>query len=235
MRRLSGRRTCRSCGHVWHLDFDPPAADGVCDRCGGELFQRDDDSEETVRHRLEVYAEQTVAAGRLLRRPRAAARRRRHRPGRGRHRAGDRRAAALRAPERRSTRCSGSGDRMIQIKTDEQIALMRAAGLVVGRTLEGCAAAVAPGMTTGELDAHRRGVEIRAAGAIPRSWATTASPAPDHLRLGQRRDRARHPRPAGAARGRHRLDRLRRDRGRLARRRRRDRRRSARSPPSCPS
>ena len=59
VRRLSGRRTCRRCGHVWHLDFDPPATEGVCDRCGGELFQRDDDSEETIRHRLEVYADQT--------------------------------------------------------------------------------------------------------------------------------------------------------------------------------
>ncbi len=59
VRRLSGRRTCRRCGHVWHQDFDPPAREGVCDRCGGELFQRDDDSEETIRHRLEVYADQT--------------------------------------------------------------------------------------------------------------------------------------------------------------------------------
>jgi adenylate kinase len=59
VRRLSGRRTCRQCGHVWHLDFDPPASDGVCDRCSGELFQRDDDSEDTIRHRLEVYADQT--------------------------------------------------------------------------------------------------------------------------------------------------------------------------------
>jgi adenylate kinase len=59
VRRLSGRRTCRRCGHVWHQDFDPPARDGICDRCGGELFQRDDDSEQTIRHRLEVYADQT--------------------------------------------------------------------------------------------------------------------------------------------------------------------------------
>jgi adenylate kinase len=59
VRRLSGRRTCRRCGHVWHLDFDPPATEGVCDRCDGELFQRDDDSELTIRHRLEVYADQT--------------------------------------------------------------------------------------------------------------------------------------------------------------------------------
>jgi len=60
VRRLSGRRTCRVCGRVWHLDFDPPTRDGICDQCGGELFQRDDDREETVRHRLEVYAEQTA-------------------------------------------------------------------------------------------------------------------------------------------------------------------------------
>jgi adenylate kinase len=60
VRRLSGRRTCRVCGRVWHLDFDPPSREGICDQCGGELFQRDDDREETVRHRLEVYAEQTA-------------------------------------------------------------------------------------------------------------------------------------------------------------------------------
>jgi adenylate kinase len=60
VRRLSGRRTCRVCGRVWHLDFDPPTREGICDQCGGELFQRDDDREETVRHRLEVYAEQTA-------------------------------------------------------------------------------------------------------------------------------------------------------------------------------
>jgi adenylate kinase len=60
VRRLSGRRTCRKCGHVWHVDFDPPEVEGVCDHCGGELFQRDDDRPETVRHRLEVYAAQTA-------------------------------------------------------------------------------------------------------------------------------------------------------------------------------
>ena len=54
VRRLSGRRTCRNCGHIWHVDFDPPTKDGVCDICGGELFQRDDEKPETIRHRLEV-------------------------------------------------------------------------------------------------------------------------------------------------------------------------------------
>lgn len=60
VKRLSGRRTCRQCGHVQHVLFDPPATDGVCDVDGGELFQRDDDREETIRHRLEVYREQTA-------------------------------------------------------------------------------------------------------------------------------------------------------------------------------
>jgi adenylate kinase len=60
IRRLSGRRTCRNCGHIWHVDFDPPSLDGVCDNCAGELFQRDDDQPETIRHRLEVYYDQTA-------------------------------------------------------------------------------------------------------------------------------------------------------------------------------
>jgi adenylate kinase len=60
VRRLSGRRTCRRCGRIWHMSFDPPTVAGICDDCGGELFQRDDDREETIRHRLEVYQEQTA-------------------------------------------------------------------------------------------------------------------------------------------------------------------------------
>jgi len=59
VRRLSGRRTCRRCGHVWHVLFDPPSRGEHCDDCGGELFQRDDDREETIRHRLDVYQQQT--------------------------------------------------------------------------------------------------------------------------------------------------------------------------------
>jgi adenylate kinase len=59
VRRLSGRRTCRRCGHVWHVLFDPPSRSERCDDCGGELFQRDDDREETIRHRLDVYQQQT--------------------------------------------------------------------------------------------------------------------------------------------------------------------------------
>jgi adenylate kinase len=60
VRRLSGRRTCKNCGHVWHIDYDNPANIEVCKKCGGELYQRDDDQPETVRHRLQVYSEQTA-------------------------------------------------------------------------------------------------------------------------------------------------------------------------------
>ena len=58
--RLTGRRTCRQCGRGFHVKFDPPRSPEVCDVCGGELFQRDDDQEATIRKRLMVYAEQTV-------------------------------------------------------------------------------------------------------------------------------------------------------------------------------
>ncbi len=57
--RLTGRRTCKECGAGYHLKFDPPKVDNVCDKCGGELYQRDDDNEETVKARLKVYEEQT--------------------------------------------------------------------------------------------------------------------------------------------------------------------------------
>ena len=55
VRRLSGRRTCRTCNRIWHVDFDPPAVEGVCDVDRGELYQRDDDQAETIKNRLEVY------------------------------------------------------------------------------------------------------------------------------------------------------------------------------------
>jgi adenylate kinase len=59
IRRVTGRRVCRAAGHIYHVDFHPPVVEGRCDVDGSELYQRDDDSEETVRHRLEVYHAQT--------------------------------------------------------------------------------------------------------------------------------------------------------------------------------
>jgi adenylate kinase len=60
IRRLAGRRTCRSCNSSFHIEFEKPAVDGVCDKCQGELYQRTDDSEEVIKNRLAVYEEQTL-------------------------------------------------------------------------------------------------------------------------------------------------------------------------------
>jgi len=60
LKRLTGRRVCRQCGAVYHVAFNPPQRAGVCDRCGGELYQRNDDRPETVQERLEVYEKQTA-------------------------------------------------------------------------------------------------------------------------------------------------------------------------------
>lgn len=60
LERLTGRRICRKCGTPYHVIFNPPAVPGICDRCGGELYQRSDDTEETVRERLDVYTKQTA-------------------------------------------------------------------------------------------------------------------------------------------------------------------------------
>jgi len=61
MQRLTGRRLCRSCGAGYHVTNIPPKVAGVCDKCGGDLYQRADDSEATIANRLDVYARQTEA------------------------------------------------------------------------------------------------------------------------------------------------------------------------------
>jgi adenylate kinase len=77
VRRIAGRLTCRSCGAVFHAESRPPAVEGVCDACGGELYQRSDNGEDAVRARLATYREQTAPlldyyAERSLLRPVAA-------------------------------------------------------------------------------------------------------------------------------------------------------------------
>jgi len=59
IKRISGRRTCKNCGAMYHTIFDPPRNVGLCNKCNGELYQRDDDAEDTVKMRLEVYDTQT--------------------------------------------------------------------------------------------------------------------------------------------------------------------------------
>jgi adenylate kinase len=59
VQRLTGRRTCKGCGYMHHIEFDKPKKEGICDKCGGELYLRDDDKEETIRQRLTTYHQQT--------------------------------------------------------------------------------------------------------------------------------------------------------------------------------
>jgi adenylate kinase len=59
MKRLTGRRTCKSCQQMYNVYYSPPKKEGACDKCGGELFQRGDDKEETIKKRLDVYDAQT--------------------------------------------------------------------------------------------------------------------------------------------------------------------------------
>jgi adenylate kinase len=59
VRRLGGRRTCAKNGHIFHVEFDPPKNEGVCDVCGARLVVRDDDKPEVIRHRLDTYHEKT--------------------------------------------------------------------------------------------------------------------------------------------------------------------------------
>lgn len=60
IKRLSGRRTCKKCGGLYHAVFNPPSRPGICDRCGGELYQREDDREDKIAARLRVYEDQTA-------------------------------------------------------------------------------------------------------------------------------------------------------------------------------
>ena len=60
MRRITGRRQCRGCGKIWHVEFDATKQEGVCDRCGGQLYQRDDDKSEVIEERLRVYSRDTA-------------------------------------------------------------------------------------------------------------------------------------------------------------------------------
>jgi adenylate kinase len=60
LKRLTGRRTCKSCQQMYNIYFSPSKKEGLCDKCGGELFQRDDDKEATIKKRLDVYQQQTA-------------------------------------------------------------------------------------------------------------------------------------------------------------------------------
>ncbi len=149
LRRLTGRRVCRQCGSTFHLVSAPPAAAGTCDRCGGELYQREDDSEATVGNRLVC----TSGRQRLCSTTTATAPACARWPGK--------------APCRPFAPPSAGGERrrMIYYKSAREIALMRTGGHILAEVLERLRTAVKPGMSTLEIDEdveafiHQRGAK----------------------------------------------------------------------------
>ena len=215
LERIAGRRVCVQCGATYHVEHR--RSDWTCDVCGGHVVQRDDDTEEAVMRRLELYETPDAPDDRVL-------------PSSG--------SWSWSTAPATATRCSGawSGDRraldsdrrVITRKNRDQIALMRRAGKVVAEMHEECIVAAKPGATTLDVDrvareshrATRRAVQLPRLPRVPRGGVHVA----------ERRHRPRHPERQGrAGGGRHPLHRLRRDHRGLARRRRASPSRSVRS------
>ena len=215
VKRIAGRRICRNdSAHVFHVTYNPPKSEGVCDVCGGELYQRDDDTEETVRTRLEVYHTQTepiidyyraqglvvtisalgaVDGGHRARDGGAEAGRRGAEPSpyaaavRSRPRCPQGAAAVLlcavssNGPQRSpypSPKMQRGAEPMVQIKTPEQIAKMREAGLVVAAIHAATREAAVPGATTQGPGRGRPQGDRRPRRQVELPRATAASPRP---------------------------------------------------------
>ena len=151
LERLSSRRVCTNCGAIYSLD-EPPTNPWTCDVCGGQVVQRDDDTPEAIGKRLAAYERDTVPAIERFGRARPARERRRSGPSRrgggphrGRHRRPRLEMRTLRAPAP-------------TVRSRSEVAKMRKAGRVVAEMHERIRAAVAPGVTTLELDAVGRDV-----------------------------------------------------------------------------
>jgi methionyl aminopeptidase len=150
IRRLSGRRVCPRCDRIYHVDTMPPQREGVCDDCGVELVQREDDQPEAIRNRLRVYREETaplidyyMEQGLL------------HAIDGSidvEHTHGQIAAALGKAPAVGARRATSSDSPQPRIKSDQEIECMRRAGRVVGLALDKIQRRVAPGMTTAEID-----------------------------------------------------------------------------------
>ena len=175
VRRLAGRRVCvKNPSHIYHVDFDPPKHEGVCDQDGSRLIQRDDDREETIRQRLEVYHAQTEPLIAYYDRAGPAAPLRRHaRARRGaRPHPRHRRHAAPRGGAALSVRPHPPADVAAKLRGDHQEvprgdredgARRRGAGRRRSTCSQGT---IRPGVSTGELDALAERF-IRSQGATP--------------------------------------------------------------------
>ena len=222
LKRLSGRRQCSN-GHLYHVEFDPPKHDDVCDQDGKPLFQRKDDEPETVKKRLATYHKMTEPLKDYY-----------DERGLLRRFDGDAGQDGGARPHPRDARHAAAGGTAVIIKkSPAEIDQMAAAGEILVRTMDLLAGKIRPGVTTLELDA--RGGEVHPlAGRDARLQGLPRLPGLD-LRLAERHGRPRHPGPLQALPRRHPVRRHRRREGRLGRRRRPHlpgRRRLRRSPRS---
>ena len=207
LQRLSGRRQCSN-GHLYHVEFDPPKHDDVCDQDGKPLFRRKDDEPETVQKRLDDVPQADRAAEGLLRRARSAAPLRRH--------AGQDGGAR---PHPRDARDAAAGGTAVIIKkSPAEIDQMAAAGEILVRD-HGSPGGQDPPRRDDPGSGRRRREVHPLPGRDPRLQGLPRLPGLD-LRLAERHGRPRHPGPLQAlARG-HPFRRHRRREGRLGRRRR---------------
>ena len=207
LKRLSGRRQCSN-GHLYHVEFDPPKHDDVCDQDGKPLVRRKDDEPETVKKRLATYHKQTEPLQGLLRRARLPAPLRRH--------AGQDRGP--RPHPRYPGHLAARGTAVIIKKSPAEIDKMAAAGDILVRCMDLLAGEDPAGRH--HLGARRRGGEVHPlAGRHARLQGLPRLPGLDLL-LAERHGRPRHPGALQALARRHPVRRHRRREGRLGRRRR---------------
>ena len=207
MQRLSGRRVCPN-GHLYHVDFDPPKHDNVCDQDGRPLIRRDDDEPEAIERRLVDVPQDDRAAQGLLRRARSPAPLRRD--------AGQ--DGGARPHPRDACDAAVGGAAVIIKKSPAEIDQMAAAGEILVKTMDLLAAKIRPGVTTKELDSAAEKF-IRSPGRDAGLQGLQGFPGLDLL-VAERHGRPRHPGQVQARSRRHHLDRHRRGEGRLGRRRR---------------
>ena len=183
--RLAGRRVCESCQRVYHVNL-PPVVDWTCDTCGGDVVQRDDDTEEAIDRRLQLYEEQTVPIIDYYRDRGMLAQ------VSGVGEGDDVFKRLVKVVDARRCAVTTSGPAQVAGRRSR---VMRRAGRVVAEMHEACTLAAKPGATTADLDAAARDVLDRR-GARSNFLGYHGFPG-GRVHLAQRGDRARHPRATG--------------------------------------